>query len=716
MIYKATGKSPINKERKLGPAPRIGFDAERMLKNWVKALAVVGFPVTKANLLTSVKQILKDRKEEHLFPGGTPGTTWLKLFLKRNPDISERTVEKLSKVRANVTESFIKSWYHEIEDYVQSQNLKTVFADPSRIFNMDETAFFLSPRGEKVLAVKGQKNVYEVHSGSDKENITVLVNVSASGEVPPPLIVFAGQRFPPAPKLNVPNDWAISKSESGWINGEIFFEYFVNYFYPWLVQKKVSFPVIVFLDGHKSHLTYHLSKFCSERDIVLIALPANCTHVMQPLDVAVFRPVKRGWAEAVRLWRMDNDGDRLTKFNFAPLLQKVLDQSLKKETIVNGFRRCGLCPFDKSQVDYSKVDIQNDQPSTSTSNEPMPSTTNENNSVCQENVSKHNEGKECLEFLESFIAPETLTSFENTYKAFTPIWNGKESAHDLYVVWKKAKDHIQNSLQGFTMQSQSASTQPVIQTADEISPSKDEDSFISTPGKTNDGLRPNDTADNDDTINDNQLPNNVPVALNQSPTSEKLCQVLSPETNGANVPSPFKKNLFWPGTPTKTKKPRKAPKVKLPSVVSSQEWRDFEEKKKNEKKKEEERKNDRKRKREENKTKSKNGKKRPKGKPKKKLVYDQDEDWICKVCGGRYSAELIVGTSSCRRWIECDECENTYHYKCIPKKHLNVYGIEESDEDEDELNFVCHNCTKNSDDEDMELGLLLSENDDDDIE
>lgn len=43
LIYKASGKTPINKERILGPAPRIGFNAEGMLKNWVMALAVKRF-------------------------------------------------------------------------------------------------------------------------------------------------------------------------------------------------------------------------------------------------------------------------------------------------------------------------------------------------------------------------------------------------------------------------------------------------------------------------------------------------------------------------------------------------------------------------------------------------------------------------------------------------------------------------------------------------
>lgn len=106
--------------------------------------------------------------------------------------------------------------------------------------------------------------------------------------------------MPSATKLkdNVPKGWSISWSESGWINGAIFFEFIVSDFYVWLT-KKIQFPVIVFMDGHKFHLTYHLSVFCARYKIILIALPPNCTHVLQPLGVAVFHPVKQECASSV---------------------------------------------------------------------------------------------------------------------------------------------------------------------------------------------------------------------------------------------------------------------------------------------------------------------------------------------------------------------------------------------------------------------------------
>lgn len=116
----------------------------------------------------------------------------------------------------------------------------------------------------------------------------------------------------------------------------------------------------MFLDGLKYHSTYHLRLLCSQNEIILIAIPPNTTHVVQPLYVAVFHPVKDCWAETVHSWRMTNllgEEEMLTKFNFAPLLQCVFDKSMKQTTIANGFKKCGLSPFNADVVDFTKLDI-----------------------------------------------------------------------------------------------------------------------------------------------------------------------------------------------------------------------------------------------------------------------------------------------------------------------------------------------------------------------
>lgn len=83
----------------------------------------------------------------------------------------------------------------------------------------------MCPKSGKVLAPKGYKNVYVVKKGIEKENITVLVVMTASGEICPPLVVFPYKRPPKAVVDSMPSDWILGKSETEWMRADTFFEY-----------------------------------------------------------------------------------------------------------------------------------------------------------------------------------------------------------------------------------------------------------------------------------------------------------------------------------------------------------------------------------------------------------------------------------------------------------------------------------------------------------
>ena len=50
-------------------------------------------------------------------------------------------------------------------------------------------------------------------------------------------------------------------------------------------------PVLIIEDGHSSHISMEVIKLAQE-DMHLLFLPSNTTHLLQPLDVAVFNPFK----------------------------------------------------------------------------------------------------------------------------------------------------------------------------------------------------------------------------------------------------------------------------------------------------------------------------------------------------------------------------------------------------------------------------------------
>lgn len=123
---------------------------------------------------------------------------------------------------------------------------------------------------KKILSIKGEKNVYEVSGNNDKQQITVLVNISTNGIVAPTMLVFSEKRMLKGIAKTILSDWSMPVSEKRWITGETFFENGANVFYPWLMEKKIQLSVILFLDGHMSYLTYRLSMFCKDKGIHII--------------------------------------------------------------------------------------------------------------------------------------------------------------------------------------------------------------------------------------------------------------------------------------------------------------------------------------------------------------------------------------------------------------------------------------------------------------
>lgn len=332
---KCTFATPI--ECRPGRPTYLTHEEEQVLETYIFYCADRGFPMSKPQLLPTVKKIVVDQGRETPFTDDTPGRHWYEGFLRRHPNISTRMSQNLTVPRASVDKETLQSWFEQIGNYMESAHLQNV--KPESIFNMDESAFFLVPKGDKVLARRGCKAVYKVVAGDDKESLTVLFTVSAAGIMLPPLILYWYERIPLKIAQSTPTDWLIGTTERGWMTAEAFYNYIKDGFYPWLLKNKIEFPVILFVDGHVSHVTLQLSLFCTEKRIELFGFVPHATHIQQPLDVAVFSPLKKAYKVTHNLFREQNDFRRLTREDFARLLETTL-KSMKNlsETIKNGFR------------------------------------------------------------------------------------------------------------------------------------------------------------------------------------------------------------------------------------------------------------------------------------------------------------------------------------------------------------------------------------------
>ncbi|KAJ8966813.1 hypothetical protein NQ314_003309 [Rhamnusium bicolor] len=345
------GKTP-KQHRKTEPAPLLTFEGEEKIAEWVINIAKCGFPIKKQKLLETVRKIVEDSDAKKIFKNGIPGEKWYRNFMKRHPEISIRESEGVNKARAIITEAMNRQWFKELNTFLVENDLLDIFDDPERVLNGDETGFALCPKTGKVLAPGGFKHVYNIKLGKEKENITVLVVFNAAGKVCPPLVIFPYVRPPKVVVDSMPEDWVLVKSDTGWMQSSVFFEYVANDFDKWLENNKIKRPVILFIDGHKSHITLELSKICEEKKIVLYALPTNTTHMLQPADVSVFRPLKQEWKNTVKKWqsRLEDVNSTVNKTNFCILLNETLKNTKMKKDIISGFRKFGLYPRDQTKL------------------------------------------------------------------------------------------------------------------------------------------------------------------------------------------------------------------------------------------------------------------------------------------------------------------------------------------------------------------------------
>lgn len=148
----------------------------------------------------------------------------------------------------------------------------------------------------------------------------MLVTENAAGDLAPSFIIFSGKSLPKNAAETAPPEFAFGCSEHGWMTSEIFYGYMViELFEFWLKSKMIKRPVLLFIDGHKSHLTLHVSKFCSDHKIVLIAFHPNATHILQPLDLSFFHTFKEEWRQMNTSIRVSDASIGIQKYQFAPI-------------------------------------------------------------------------------------------------------------------------------------------------------------------------------------------------------------------------------------------------------------------------------------------------------------------------------------------------------------------------------------------------------------
>ena len=237
---------------------------------------------------------------------------------------------------------------------------------PRQVYNCDETGFQLDSSRRKVIVPRGTKHAYRQAQGT-RDHITVLACLNAAGEDVPPFIIYKGG-YPGGPynKEGVP-DALYGKSPAGYIDSELFRKWFVGHFLKFAVKER---PLLLIMDGHQSHLDPELVRAAQREGVILLCLPPHTSHILQPLDVSFFRPLKADFSGVTGDLSAVSHSFLLSKKEFSRVLRDSYQRVKDRRVVVAGFRRCGIYPLDSMAIDWSRV--MPSGPRRSTSSPPPP--------------------------------------------------------------------------------------------------------------------------------------------------------------------------------------------------------------------------------------------------------------------------------------------------------------------------------------------------------
>ena len=84
--------------------------------------------------------------------------------------------------------------------------------------------------------------------------------------------------------------------------------------------------------------------------VYLLCLPSHTTHILQPLDVGIFKSLKASFYKACKRYLATNPGRVITPDVIASLLGEAWPESVTPMNIMSGFKKYGIYPLNPGVV------------------------------------------------------------------------------------------------------------------------------------------------------------------------------------------------------------------------------------------------------------------------------------------------------------------------------------------------------------------------------
>jgi hypothetical protein len=321
---------------------------EEAIVQYVLDLDTRGLPPRLSDVEDMANRLVVVRADEPV------GKHWVRRFIDRQPALRTRLSRPYDYQRALCEDpDAIGAWFRLV------QNMQAKYGiDEADFYNFDETGFAMGMISSSLVVTHAERQARakKVQPGN-REWATVIQGVSADGWCMPPFILLQGAFHLASwySETDLPGDWVIKTTENGWTDNETGLEW-VRHFDKYTATRRKGVYRMLVLDGHESHYSVDFELFCKDKNIIPVYMPPHSSHLLQPLDVGCFAPLKRAYGRQIEDLTKASV-NHITKLEFLVAFKAAFFASMTNENVRAGFRGSGLVPFNPQTV-LNKLDVK----------------------------------------------------------------------------------------------------------------------------------------------------------------------------------------------------------------------------------------------------------------------------------------------------------------------------------------------------------------------
>ena len=342
---------------------------EERLTAWVLAQVALGNPPPHAQIREFARRILLAQGH----PQPWIGKDWMARFIRRNPILRTQRARQIDSVRVNgATGAIIQAWW----PYLRVPLVIAIL--PANRYNMDEFGLMEGQGLNGLVVGCSHTRAVQRKTPGSRAWTSFIECISATGSALPPAVIFKGksvqQQWFSMEKDNL-RTWLFTATDKGWINQAVALEWLEKIFIPLTQPDDPTQQRLLVLDGHNSHTTVEFMWLCHSNNIHVLYLPAHTSHVLQPLDLLVFSPLKHSYRKYLNQLNNWSESTVLGKMAMVQCVQKARHDALTSQNIKAGWKATGLWPVNMAKPLMSRLLLENSNqaPKKGPHSQPQPS-------------------------------------------------------------------------------------------------------------------------------------------------------------------------------------------------------------------------------------------------------------------------------------------------------------------------------------------------------